>query len=83
MHEVLQSLQLTISRLDGFCLFLGFSDLAALPANGCQSFSENGVRVMITGIRPIGVHGAQILDLQFKERLGKLLGISKSLGKCI
>jgi hypothetical protein len=41
------------------------------------------VREVVAGIHPVGIHGAKVLDLELKEGAGKLLGITKPLGKSI
>lgn len=38
---------------------------------------------MVAGIHPIGVHGAQILNLKLEKGTGELLGEAESLGESI
>jgi hypothetical protein len=55
----------------------------ALPAKGLETLRQMGVREVVAGINPIGVHGAKVLDLELEERAGKLLGVTKLLSEGI
>lgn len=42
--------------------------LFAGPSYSLQTLGQDWMRVMVCGVRPIGIHGRQILHLQFDER---------------
>ena len=78
-------LQLPISRLDRlFCVLrLEIGDPFALPSKCLETLREDRVRVVVAGVHPVRIHGAQVLDLELEERFGELLGVPKLLGKVI
>lgn len=41
------------------------------------------MRIVVAGIHPVGIHGAQVLNLEFKERLRELIGVAEFQGKGI
>lgn len=41
------------------------------------------MRVVVTGIHPVSVHGAQVLDLKLEKGRGKLFGIPELHGEGI
>lgn len=51
--------------------------LLARPPNSLEALSQNGVRVVVCRVRPVRVHGGQILNLQLDEGGGKLGSIAK------
>jgi len=57
--------------------------LGALPAKGLEALRQMGVREVVAGVHPIGVHGAKVLDLELEKRTSKLLGITKLLSEGI
>lgn len=57
--------------------------LRALPAKGLEALRKMGVREVVAGVHPIGVHGAKVLNLELEERAGKLLGVTKLLSESI
>jgi hypothetical protein len=57
--------------------------LRSLPAKGVKPLRQVRVREVVAGIHPIGIHSAKVLDLELKEGAGKLLGVTKPLGKSI
>lgn len=57
--------------------------LGALPAKGLEALRQMGVREVVAGVHPIGVHGAKVLDLELEKRASKLLGITKLLSEGI
>ena len=73
------TLQLTITGLDRLLAVLGHTtgDLATRPAQRLESLRQDRVRVVVAGVHPVGVHGAQVLDLQFEQRRGELLGVAQ------
>jgi hypothetical protein len=79
------NLQLAVSGLDGLVaiLRLGAGDLATLPAKGSETLGQDWVRVVVAGVHPVSVHGAQVLDLKLEEGGSKLIGESETLGKFI
>lgn len=53
------------------------------PSQSSKSFGKNRMRVMITGIHPISVHGTQILDLKFDQGFSKIRRVTKTLGEVV
>lgn len=78
-------LQFPVRCLDRLLTVLGLLCALTLPSQGSQTLRENGVGVVVASIHPIGIHGAQILDLELEEGLRKELGLSKvgCKGVCI
>lgn len=78
-------LQLAIRSLDRLLtvLLLEIGNLATLPAKSSETLSQDGVRVVIASVHPVGIHSAKVLDLQLEQRGGELIGESKTLGKGI
>lgn len=78
-------LQLAVRGLDGLftVLLLAAGDLATLPAKCSETLGEDGVRVVVASVNGIGVHSAQVLDLELQERGSELVGVTKFLGKFI
>lgn len=50
--------------------FLGISTdlLLARPANSLESLGQDGVAKVVCRVHPIGIHGGQVLNLEFDER---------------
>lgn len=57
--------------------------LGGLPVECLQSLRENGVREVVAGKHPVGIHGAEVLDLKFDQRAGKLGIVAEVVGKGI
>jgi hypothetical protein len=57
--------------------------LRSLPAKSVESLRQMRVRKVVAGVHPVGIHGAEVLNLELEERAGELLGVTKLLGKCI
>lgn len=55
--------------------------LRALPAEGIKALRKVGVREVVAGVHPVGIHGAEVLDLELEERAGELLRVSELLGE--
>lgn len=83
--EHASGLQLAVRGLDGLftVLLLAAGDLTTLPAKRSETLGEDGVRVVVASVNGIGVHSAQVLDLELQERGGELVGVTKFLGKFI
>lgn len=62
---------------------LGVHLLSRLPLERLQSLREDRVREMITGKRPVGIHGAQVLNLELDQRAGEFVIVPKLVGKGI
>lgn len=68
----------TLSRLVSDAL----SDtLRALPAKGLETLGQMGVGEVVAGVDGVGVHGAEVLDLELEKRAGELLGVAEALGE--
>lgn len=66
-------LQFPVRCLDRLlAVFRLFSSLT-LPSKRSQTLRKNGVGIVVAGIHPISIHGAEILDLELEERLRKEL----------
>lgn len=49
-------------------LLLSYTRLrVAIPSQCAQSFRQNGMREVVARIHPIGIHCAQILDLELDQ----------------
>lgn len=59
------------------------SFLAAGPAEGVKPLRKNGVREVVTRKHPVGIHGAEILDLELDKRFGKGGLVTKVFGKFV
>lgn len=55
--------------------------LRTLPAEGIKALRKVGVREVVAGVHPVGIHGAEVLDLELEEGAGELLGVSELLGE--
>jgi hypothetical protein len=65
---ILANLQLTLWLRIG-CTIRGTSAnfSVAFPPYGLEPLSKNWMRVVVRGVHPIRVHGAEILDLEFDQ----------------
>lgn len=79
------SLKLPISSLDRLVLVLRLQvrDLSALPAKSSQTLGEDRVGVVVAGIDRVGVHGAQVLDLELEQGLRQFLRVPEALSEVI
>lgn len=57
--------------------------LRSLPAKSVESLRQMRVREVVAGVHPVGIHGAEVLNLKLEERAGELLGVTKLLGESI
>ena len=48
---------------------------------GAETLREDGVREVVAGVDPVGIHGAEVLHLQLDEGLGEFLGVTKTNGE--
>ena len=77
-------LQLTISSQHWFLAVCRFPVLGWTgPSESPQPLWKDGVREVVAGVHPVGVHGAQVLNLQFNEGAGELGGVSEFDGEFI
>lgn len=79
------NLQLAVRGFDGLftVLLLAAGDLATLPAKRGETLGEDGVGVVVASINRIGIHSAQVLDLELQERGSELVRVTKLMGKFI
>lgn len=69
---------IALNRLISYAL----SDtLRALPAKSLETLGQMGVREVVAGVDGVGVHGAEVLDLELEKRAGELLGVAEALGE--
>jgi hypothetical protein len=57
--------------------------LVTSPVHSLQALCQDRVGVVEAGVKPIGIHARQVLDLQLDQRSTKLARISKLDGKSI
>ncbi len=69
------ALQLAVSGLDRLLAVLSLeaSDLSTLPAKSSEALGEDRVRVVVAGVHPVSIHGAQVLNLQLEQRRSELV----------
>jgi hypothetical protein len=72
LTEGIKTLQLLLRHLCIGLLSVSTDLCLACPADSLQSLGQNGVAKVVGGVHPIGIHGGQILDLEFNERRGNL-----------
>ena len=84
-QATLTGLQLPVCCLDGLLgIFrLQVSNLTTLPSKGLETLGQDRVRVVVAGVHPVGIHGAEVLDLELKEGLGQFFRVSELLSKGI
>lgn len=81
-HELGPS-QLPISSLDDlrFVLRALWLRLASVPTQRAESLGQDGVREVIAGVQPVGIHGAEVLHLQLDKRSGEFGRVAEFDGK--
>lgn len=57
--------------------------LIAVPSQGAQPLAQDRVAEVVGGVHPVGVHGAQVLDLELDERLGQLGAVAQLLRELV
>ena len=57
--------------------------LRSLPAKSVESLRQMRVREVVAGVHPVGIHGAEVLNLKLEERAGELLGVTKLLSESV
>lgn len=57
--------------------------LRALPAKSLETLRQMGVREVVGGVDRVGVHGAEVLDLELEKGAGELLGVAETLGESV
>ena len=78
---------ITTAGLDNTLLFLLLSlikhtlsdGLRALPAESLKTLRQMRVGEVVASIHPIGIHGAEVLDLELEEGAGKQHGVAELL----
>lgn len=86
-----RNLQLiSAAGLDDAFLFRGLGSLVGntlsdalrtLPAKSLEALRKVRVGEVVAGVHPVGVHGAEVLDLELEQGAGELLGVAELLGK--
>lgn len=88
-----RNLQLiSAAGLDDTVLFRGLGSLVGdalsdtlgtLPAKSLEALRKVRVGEVVAGIHPVGVHGAEVLNLELEQGAGEFLGVAELLGKGI
>lgn len=53
------------------------------PPYSLQPLRQNRVRVVVGRVHPVGIHTAQVLDLQLDKRGGEFAGVAETVGEFI
>jgi hypothetical protein len=53
------------------------------PADSLKSLGQDGVAKVVGRVHPIGIHGGEVLDLEFDERRSNLGRVAKLVGESI
>lgn len=87
MHHVARLQLFTSACLNRFTLLVHLHDalpaLVTVPSEGTQSLAEDRVAEVVARVHPVGVHGAQVLDLQLDKRLGQVAAVAQFLRKLV
>lgn len=89
MHSIttLTTLQLIASarlhRRVSLLIHHALPALIAVPPQGTQPLAQDRVAKVVRGVHPVGVHGAQVLDLELDERLGQLGAVAQLLRELV
>jgi hypothetical protein len=81
--EGIKTLQLLLRHLCIGLLSVSADLRLARPADSLQSLGQNGVAKVVGRVHPIGIHGGQVLDLEFDERRGNLGRVAELVGESI
>jgi hypothetical protein len=79
----MKTLQLLLGHLCIGLLRISADLCLARPADSLQSLGQDGVAKVVGRVHPIGIHGGQVLDLEFDERRGNLRRVAKLVGESI
>ena len=72
-----------LNRSIGLLIHHALPALIAMPPQSTKSLAQDRVAEVVRSVHPVGVHGAQVLDLQLDERLSQLTAVSEFLRELV